>query len=230
MRRTITIAPSILSADFANLSREIEKVRNGGADLLHLDVMDGHFVPNITIGPPVIASIRGCTDLPLDAHLMIEEPSRYLETLVQAGANWITVHIEADTHLNRTVNFLKEQGVRAGVALNPATPLNTLDEILPDVDHVLVMTVNPGFGGQRFIRSSLDKIRKLRHIITSYSYNTRIEVDGGIGPDNLQQVLDAGADVIVVGSAIFKAERGASEVVEELKTISQRHLRIPETV
>ncbi len=230
MRRTITIAPSILSADFANLSREIEKVRNGGADLLHLDVMDGHFVPNITIGPPVIASIRGCTDLPLDAHLMIEEPSRYLETLVQAGANWITVHIEADTHLNRTVNFLKEQGIRAGVALNPATPLNTLDEILPDVDHVLIMTVNPGFGGQRFIRSSLDKIRKLRHIITSNSYNTRIEVDGGIGPDNLQQVLDAGADVIVVGSAIFKAERGASEVVEELKTISQRHLRILETV
>ena len=230
MRRTITIAPSILSADFANLSREIEKVKSGGADLLHLDVMDGHFVPNITIGPPVIASIRRCTNLPLDAHLMIEEPSRYLESLLQAGVNWLSVHVEADTHLNRTINFLKEQGVRAGVALNPSTPLSTLEEILADVDYVLVMTVNPGFGGQRFIPSTLDKIRKLRQIITSKSFGARIEVDGGIGPDNLQQVLDAGADVIVVGSAIFKAERGASEVVEELKAISQKHLRILETV
>ncbi len=230
LRRTITIAPSILSADFANLSREIEKVTSGGADILHLDVMDGHFVPNITIGPPVIASIRKCTSFPLDAHLMIEEPSRYLEALIQAGVNWISVHIEADRHLNRTINFLKEQGIKAGVALNPSTPLYTLEEILAEVDYVLLMTVNPGFGGQRFIPSTLDKIRKLRQTITSNSYGTSIEVDGGIGPDNLQQVLDAGADVIVVGSAIFKAERGASEVVEELKAISQKHLRILETV
>ncbi len=226
----ITIAPSILSADFANLSREIEKVQQGGADILHLDVMDGHFVPNMTIGPPVIASIRACTGLPLDAHLMIEEPFLYIDSVVQAGANWVSVHIEADKHLNRTINHLKGLGVKAGVALNPATPLNTLEEILAEVDYVLLMTVNPGFGGQRFVQSSLDKIRKLRETITSYSYRTRIEVDGGIGPDNLQQVLDAGADVIVVGSAIFKAERQASEVVAELKAISQKYLRILETV
>lgn len=226
----IEIAPSILSADFANLSREIDKVQTGGADLLHLDVMDGHFVPNMTIGPPVIASIRKCTNLPLDAHLMIEEPSNYIDAVIHAGANWISVHVEADRHLNRTVNHLKEQGVKAGVALNPATSLYTLEEILPDADFILVMTVNPGFGGQSFVPSMIEKIRKLREIITSNSYRARIEVDGGIGTDNLQQVLDAGADVIVVGSAIFKTDRQATEVVAQLKAISQKHLRILETV
>lgn len=228
--RMIEIAPSILSADFANLSTEIERVQRGGADLLHLDVMDGHFVPNLTIGPPVIASIRGCTRLPLDAHLMVSEPSAYIDPLVKAGVNWISVHVEADRHLNRTLSYLREQGVVAGVALNPSTPLHSLDEILGQVDFVLLMTVNPGFGGQLFIPSMLQKIRKLRSIITSYSYRVRIEVDGGIGPDNLRQVLDAGADVIVVGSAIFKAEREASEVVADLKAISQKHLQALEIV
>ena len=230
LQRTIRIAPSILSADFAHLSQEIEKVERGGADILHLDVMDGHFVPNITIGPPVIASIRKSTNLPLDAHLMIASPASHIESIVQAGANWISVHVEADPHLNRTIHYLKERGVQAGVAINPATPLSTLDEILPDADFVLIMTVNPGFGGQRFIPSMLEKIRKLRDRISSNSYHARIEVDGGIGPDNLQQLLDAGADVIVVGSAIFNADRQASDVVAELKAISLKHSRLLEAV
>jgi ribulose-phosphate 3-epimerase len=225
----IEIAPSILSADFANLSGEIEKVEKGGANLLHLDIMDGHFVPNLTIGPPVVTSIRRCTRLPLDAHLMIEEPSRYIDPLIRAGVNWISVHAEADRHLNRTITYLKEQGVKAGVALNPSTPLYVLEEILKEADFILIMTVNPGFGGQRFISSMLEKIRKLRDIIASNSYHARIQVDGGIGPENLQQVLIAGAEIIVVGSAIFKADRPASEVVGDLRAISQRHLRIIET-
>jgi ribulose-phosphate 3-epimerase len=221
----INIAPSILSADFAHLAREIEKVESAGADVLHLDIMDGHFVPNLTVGPPVVASIRKITRMPLDAHLMIENPERYLDEFLRAGVNWISVHVEADIHLDRTLNYIRENGVKAGVAINPATPLNTLEEILPLADYVLIMTVNPGFGGQRFISSTLKKIRKLREYIDVNRYNTRIEVDGGIGPGNLQDVLTAGAEIVVIGSAIFCSQKDASEVVRELKGIAERNNR-----
>jgi ribulose-phosphate 3-epimerase len=222
----IEIAPSILAADFANLAQDIAKVEKAGADLVHLDIMDGHFVPNITIGPPVVTSIRKITSLPLDAHLMIEAPSRYLDALIQAGVNWISVHVEADTHLNRTVNYLRERGIRSGVALNPATPLGSLEEILPEIDFVLLMSVNPGFGGQRFIPSTLKKIRKLKEVISCNGYRARIEVDGGIGTDNLQEILTAGAEIIVMGSAIFGANRNASDIMAELKAITGRHLQL----
>ena len=225
----IEIAPSILSADFANIAHEIDRVAGAGADVLHLDIMDGHFVPNITIGPPVVKSIRKATRLPLDAHLMIENPANYIDALTDAGVNWISVHVEADVHINRTLHYLRQKGILAGVALNPGTPLSLLEEVLPEVDYVLVMSVNPGFGGQRFIPSTLQKIRKLREIITFNKYCARIEVDGGVGADNLQSVLAAGAEIIVIGSAIFSAQRDASDVMHELKVISERHIRRLET-
>ena len=162
--RMISIAPSILSADFADLGREIKKAEEGGADVIHVDVMDGHFVPNITLGPPVIASIRSVTGLPLDAHLMIEEPSRYVDDLVRAGVNWISVHVEADAHLNRTIRYIQDQGVRAGVAINPATPIGTLEEILPELEFVLVMSVNPGFGGQNLFLPAWTKFENSRNL------------------------------------------------------------------
>ncbi len=222
MARTAIIAPSILSADFAHLAREIESVEKGGADLIHLDIMDGHFVPNMTIGPPVVASIRKITNLPLDAHLMIEEPARYVDAMIQAGVNWLSVHVEADVHLNRTIQHLRGQGIRAGVALNPATPVDALVEVLPDVDYVLVMSVNPGFGGQEFIPSALQKIRKLRERISFNKYRARIEVDGGVDAGNLHEVLNAGADVIVAGSAIFKSKTSPSEAVRQMLNIAER--------
>jgi len=228
--RTIQIAPSILSADFAHLAREIEKVESAGADLVHLDIMDGHFVPNITIGPPVVSSIRRFTGLPLDVHLMIERPEQYIDGFIQAGANWMSVHAEADVHLERTLHYIKDNGLRAGVALNPATPLGSLEEILPLVDYVLIMTVNPGFGGQEFIPSTLKKIRRLKDSIVSSAYQVRIEVDGGVGPDNLAKVLTAGADIIVAGSAIFSSAKGASEAVREMKGIAEQHLKVLESV
>ena len=230
MGRTIQIAPSILSADFAHLAREIEKVESAGADLVHLDIMDGHFVPNITIGPPVVSSIRRFTGLPLDVHLMIERPEQYIDGFIQAGANWMSVHAEADVHLERTLHYIKDNGLRAGVALNPATPLGSLEEILPLVDYVLIMTVNPGFGGQEFIPSTLKKIRRLKDSIVSSAYQVRIEVDGGVGPDNLAKVLTAGADIIVAGSAIFSSAKGASEAVREMKGIAEQHLKVLESV
>jgi len=227
--RMIKIAPSILSADFANLAQEIERVERGGADVLHVDVMDGHFVPNITLGPPVVSSLRKVTELPLDTHLMIQEPSRYISEFIRAGANWLSIHAEADPHLNRTIRYIQNQGARAGVAINPATPLSALEEILPDVDFVLIMSVNPGFGGQQFIPASLQKIRRLREVIASNGCRAEIEVDGGIGPHNLQDVLTAGAEVIVAGSAIFSRGADATEAVRELKKIVNCHARVVET-
>ena len=224
--RTIQLAPSILSADFAHLAQEIEKAEQGGADLLHLDIMDGHFVPNITIGPPVVSSIRKITNLPLDAHLMIEEPARYVDDLARAGVNWISFHVEADPHLNRTIQQIHGHGIRAGVVLNPGTPLSLLEEVLPSADYVLLMTVNPGFGGQSFIPSVLQKIRKLRHTIESNGYHARVEVDGGIGLDNLRVVLDAGAEIIVSGSAVFASAEGPAEVLRRMREISEAQIHV----
>jgi ribulose-phosphate 3-epimerase len=225
----VSIAPSILSADFAYLGRDIKRVEQGGADVIHVDIMDGHFVPNITLGLPVVASIRKVTDLPLDAHLMIEEPARYVDDFIRAGVNWLSIHLEADVHLNRTIRHIQDQGIRAGVAINPATPIGALEEIISEADFILVMSVNPGFGGQQFIPSSLDKIRKLKEIITSYSYRARIEVDGGIGPENLRELLKAGADIVVAGSSVFNPEKDATEAVRELRSIADNHSRVLET-
>jgi ribulose-phosphate 3-epimerase len=198
-----SLAPSILSADFARLGEEIAAVTAGGAGLLHLDVMDGHFVPNLTIGPPVVASIRRVTALPLDVHLMISEPDRYIERFIEAGADALSVHQETVPHLNRTVNLIRSHGCAAGVALNPATPLATLEDILPDLDYVLLMSVNPGFGGQRFIPSVVPKVRALAARLRERGLGTRIEVDGGIGALTLPALLEAGASLFVAGSAVF---------------------------
>lgn len=199
----VKIAPSILTADFAHLAKEVERLETGGADLLHVDVMDGHFVPNLTIGPPVIKALRAVTRLPLDVHLMVDEPGALLPAFIDAGSDNLTVHVEACRHLHRTIQSIKEAGVQASVVLNPATPLQMLHEILPDVHMVLLMSVNPGFGGQRFIPSTLDKIRALKQEITARHLDVAIEVDGGVKIDNARMIREAGADVLVVGTAIF---------------------------
>jgi ribulose-phosphate 3-epimerase len=214
--RTIDIAPSILSADFSRLGEEIAAVERGGAGILHVDVMDGHFVPNITLGLPVVKSIARATSLPIDAHLMISEPGRYAEQFVEAGARMVSVHIEADAHVHRTLASIKSAGALAGVVINPATPLESLSEALLFADYVLVMSVNPGFGGQRFIPTSIDKVRRLRGMIEERNLPTRIEIDGGIDADNIASVVAAGAEIIVAGSAIFGS--GAPEkAVKELR-------------
>jgi ribulose-phosphate 3-epimerase len=201
----IEIAPSILSADFARLAEEIQAVERAGASLLHVDVMDGRFVPNITIGLPVVKAISRATRLPLDAHLMIVEPGQYAEQFVAAGAQMVSVHIEADPHAHRTLSAIREAGARAGIAINPATSLSAVEEVLKFADYVLLMSVNPGFGGQKFIPESLDKLRRLRQMIDERGLNTRIEIDGGIDRENIAEIAAAGAEIIVSGSAIFAA-------------------------
>jgi len=203
--RTIEIAPSLLSADFARLGEEIAAVERGGAGLLHVDVMDGHFVPNITIGLPVVKSLAAATRLPIDAHLMISEPGRYAEQFVAAGAKMVSVHVEADPHLHRTLMAIKGAGAQAGVAINPATPLVALEEAIGFADYILVMSVNPGFGGQRFIAPALEKVRRLRRMLDERRLEARIEIDGGIDLNNIGEVVAAGAEILVAGSAIFGA-------------------------
>ena len=197
------IAPSILSADFSRLGEEIRAVEEAGADYIHVDVMDGHFVPNITIGSPVVAAIRKVTKLPLDVHLMISEPDRYIADFAKAGSDIITVHAEACIHLHRTIGYIKELGIRAGVSLNPSTPLSVIEQILEDVDMVLLMTVNPGFGGQKFIKTMLPKIAEMRRIINDRGLKVELEVDGGVTLDNIYDISRAGADSFVAGSAVF---------------------------
>jgi ribulose-phosphate 3-epimerase len=197
------IAPSILSADFSRLGDEVKAVERVGADWIHVDVMDGHFVPNITIGPLVVKAVRGVTELPLDVHLMIEDPDLYLEDFAKAGSTLVTVQVEACVHLDRTIHAIKALNVKAGVALNPATPLSTIEWVLEDVDMVLVMSVNPGFGGQKFIPQALQKIRDLKPMIRAKNPDVLIEVDGGINQETIRSVSEAGADVFVAGSAIF---------------------------
>ena len=199
----VRIAPSILSADFAHLARDIAAVEAGGADLIHVDVMDGHFVPNITIGPPVVRAVKRVATRPLDVHLMITDPDRYLEAFVEAGATMLSVHVEVLPHLHRTLDAIKRLGAQAGAVLNPSTPVHALEEVARDVDFVLVMSVNPGFGGQRFIPGSVDKIRRVRALLDRAGSAAPIEVDGGIDRDTVRGVVEAGASILVAGNAVF---------------------------
>lgn len=216
----VKIAPSLLSADFAALGEEIAAAEHGGADLLHVDIMDGHFVPNLTMGPPVVRSIKRVAHVPLDVHLMIEDPDRYIETFVEAGASMISVHVEVLPHLHRTLQLIKSLGVKAGVAINPSTPVVAIEEVAEDVDHVLVMSVNPGFGGQTFIPRSESKIRAVRKLLDAAGNRAPIEVDGGVDLTNAARVVAAGAEILVAGQSIFgsgdpaRATRALREVCD----------------
>jgi ribulose-phosphate 3-epimerase len=209
------IAPSILSADFARLAEEINSIESGGATVLHVDVMDGRFVPNITIGLPVVKSLRKATSMTIDTHLMIVEPSRYASQFVEAGADMVSVHVEADPHLHRTLSSIRDAGGKAGIAVNPATPLTSIYDALPFADFVLIMSVNPGFGGQAFIPEVLEKVRRLRNEILDRGLRVRIEIDGGIDAGNINEVVNAGAEIIVAGSAVF-GKPDPAEAVREL--------------
>lgn len=215
----VKIAPSILSANFSKLADEIKDVEKAGADYIHIDVMDGHFVPNITMGPLVVEAIRPITKLPLDVHLMIENPDQFIESFVKAGADYITVHVEACKHLYRTIQYIRSFGVKAGVVLNPATPVEMIKHVLKDIDMVLLMTVNPGFGGQRFIKSVLPKIKQVKELIDQEGLNIEIEVDGGINPETAKLCTDAGANVLVAGSAIYNHEDRKKAINEIRKTL-----------
>jgi ribulose-phosphate 3-epimerase len=219
----VEIAPSILAANFACLGEEIRAVEQGGATLLHVDVMDGHFVPNLTIGVPVVRSLRKATRLALDVHLMIENPDRYVEAFAEAGADMISVHQEATPHLDRVLEMIREAGREVGVVINPATPVSTLSEVLDKVDYVLVMSVNPGFGGQKFIPEAVGKIRQLKELRTQYNDGFRIEVDGGIGPENVSEVVRAGAELLVAGTSIFHTPDPA-EAVRRLRHLASEAL------
>ena len=219
--RSLMIAPSILSADFTRLGDEIRAVEAAGADVIHVDVMDGHFVPNITIGPLVVRAVRTVTDLPVDVHLMITDPDRYLKDFIDAGADWVTVHVEACVHLHRTLACIKDLGRKAGAVLNPATSLTTLENVLAEVDLVMLMSVNPGFGGQSFIPSAIDKIRRLRQMLDAVNPGAGIEVDGGIGPATIGAVAEAGANIFVAGSAIY----GQAEYGPVIRDLRQRAVR-----
>jgi ribulose-phosphate 3-epimerase len=220
----IELAPSILSADFAHLADQVRSVTEGGATLVHVDVMDGHFVPNITIGPPVVKSLRKVTDLPLDCHLMIQNPDQYITDFAQAGADWISVHQEACVHLNRTLHHIKDNGAQAGVVINPATPVGTLAEVLDIVDYVLVMSVNPGFGGQKFIPGAVHKIRSLAETRQARGLHYRIEVDGGIAQDTVGDVVRAGAEILVAGNAVFGKGDPKSNAEKLLKAAAEATL------
>jgi len=210
------IAPSVLSADFSRLADEVEEVEKAGADVIHVDVMDGHFVPNITIGPLVVQGLKKLTSLPLDVHLMIENPERYVDDFIQAGGNWITVHAEVCPHIKRVIKKVRRLNARPGMVLKPATPLKTLFPVLDEIDLVLIMSVNPGFGGQSFIPSTLKKIERLRKIVDQNRYPLEIEVDGGVKVENIRDVSMAGADIFVVGTGIFKTEN-YGETIRKLK-------------
>lgn len=220
----VEIAPSILSADFTRLGEQIAAVENAGAAYIHVDVMDGHFVPNLTVGPFIVDWVRRTTKLPIDTHLMIENPDNFIGAFAAAGANLISVHPEATYHLHRTIGLIHQSGCRAGVVLNPATPLSMIEEVLTDVDYVLVMSVNPGFGGQKFISSTLEKLRRLRAMIQASGSRARIEIDGGIGIENAAAVVAAGAEILVAGSAVF-GKTDPAKALQELLDAASIHAR-----
>jgi ribulose-phosphate 3-epimerase len=218
----VEIAPSILSADFRRLGEQIAAVENGGASYIHVDVMDGHFVPNLTIGPFIVEWVRKATKLPIDVHLMIENPDNFIARFAEAGASMISVHPEATYHLQRTLSSIRQAGCKAGVVLNPATPLSMIEEVMNDIDYVLIMSVNPGFGGQKFIPSSFDKLRRLRRMIGAHGASAKIEIDGGINTENAADVVASGAEILVAGSAIFSAPNPAEALRKIIKAATGR--------
>lgn len=221
----VKLAPSILAADFGNLLSDVKKVEKAGVEYLHIDIMDGHFVPNISFGPVVMSALKGKTDLVFDVHLMIEDPDKFMDEFVDAGADIIVVHQEACKHLHRTIQNIKSRGIKAGVSLNPATPVSVLEDILEELDMVLIMSVNPGFGGQSFIESSVSKIEKLKKMIDDRGLDIDIQVDGGVKASNIRKVVEAGANVIVAGSAIFKADDVDKAVKEMREQVADLHVK-----